>query len=64
MLRWLDLYCGDDVHPRRFDRMETALTYLRRIERLPEDAIEAIAQEGEVGPPIARRVYRLARSGQ
>lgn len=58
-LRWLDLYSGEDPHPRRFDRLETALTYLRRVERLPEEALEAIAASGEVAPPVARRVYRL-----
>lgn len=57
--RWLDLYCGDDSHPRRFDRLETALHYLRRIERLPEDALAALVRDGEVAPPLARRAYRL-----
>jgi hypothetical protein len=59
--RWIDLYCGEDPHPRRFDRMDTVLEYLRRIERLSEDAVNAVAREGEVSPPAARRAYRVER---
>ncbi len=59
--RWLDLYCGDDSHPRRFDRLDTALAYLRRIERLPEDALATLVRDGQVAPPLARRDYRLGR---
>ena len=58
-LRWLDLYCGADPHPGRFDRPETALAYLRRVERLSEPALEIIATRGEVEPPLARRAYKL-----
>lgn len=58
-LRWLDLYCGADPHPRRFDRPETALAYLRRVERLSEAALETLLARGEVGPPLARRPYKL-----
>lgn len=59
-LRWLDLYCGEDPHPRRFDRLDTVLEYLRRVERLTDEALRAISERGEVEPPLARRVYRLA----
>ncbi|WP_041230960.1 hypothetical protein [Deinococcus peraridilitoris] len=59
-LRWLDLYCGEDPHPRRFDRIETALEYLRRIERLPQEALQVMAEYGVVEPPLARRAYRLS----
>ena len=58
-LRWLDLYSGDDPHPRRFDRLDSALAYLRRVERLPDEALATLVRDGEVAPPLARRVYRL-----
>ncbi len=58
-LRWIDLYCGSDPHPRRFDRLETVEIYLRRVERLSEEAIEAVTRHGEVAPPLARRPYRI-----
>ncbi len=60
-MRWIDLYCGEDPHPRRFDRMDTVLDYLRRVERLPDEAVRAVANEGEVAPPVARRAYRVER---
>ncbi len=43
-LRWIDLYCGEDPHPRRFDRMDTVLDYLRRVE--PEQLLAVDEQRG------------------
>jgi len=63
-LRWLDLYAGDDTHPRRFDRLETAVDYLRRIERLSDEAIDTLTRTGQVEPPLARRPYRLRGAGR
>ncbi|GAA5531840.1 hypothetical protein [Deinococcus aluminii] len=56
---WLDLRVEDDPHPRRFDSPETLRAYLTRIERLTPDAITLLLGRGEVGPPDARRVYRV-----
>ena len=58
-LRWLDLYVEGDPHPRRFDRLELLLAYLRRVERLDETALDEIGRTREVGPPLARRGYRI-----
>lgn len=59
MIRWLDVLIEGDPHPRRFDAPEGARQYLLRVERLPEEAVAALLAQGEVGPPLARRVYRL-----
>lgn len=56
---WLDLRVEGDPHPRRFDRPETLSAYLTRMERLTPAAIADLLQRGEVGPPAARRVYRV-----
>ncbi|ABF45182.1 MULTISPECIES: hypothetical protein [Deinococcus] len=56
---WLDLRVEDDPHPRRFDSPETLRAYLTRIERLTPDAVTRLLEQGEIGPPAARRVYRL-----
>lgn len=58
-LVWLDLRVEGDPHPRRFDGPETLRAYLSRFERLPEAAIDELLASGEVGPPTARRVYRV-----
>lgn len=58
-LNWLDLYCGDDPHARRFDRLELLLLYLRRVERLDPAALAEIEARGAVEPPLARRTYRI-----
>lgn len=58
---WLDLWCGDDPHAHRFDRIELLRAHLRRIERLSEEAITQLELSGEVEPPLARRAYRLRR---
>ncbi len=58
-LRWLDLYIEGDPHPRRFDRLDLLLAYLRRVERLDDAALEEIGRVREVGPPLARRSYRI-----
>lgn len=62
-LSWLDLYCGEDPHPRRFDRLELLLLYLRRVERLDAAALAEVEARREVGPPLARRVYRIVPVG-
>lgn len=59
MIAWLDLTVGDDPHPRRFDSPAAAREYLRRVERVGDEAIEALLLSGEVGPPLARRPMRL-----
>lgn len=58
-IKWLDLRVEGDPHPRRFDSPETLRSYLSRVERLPEEAIAALLERGEVGPPTARRGYRV-----
>ena len=58
---WIDLYTQDDTHPRRFDAPETLTVYLRRVERLSDDAIEQLTRVGEVQPPLSRRGYRIER---
>ncbi|GAA5511712.1 hypothetical protein Dcar01_00425 [Deinococcus carri] len=58
-LVWLDLFVEGDPHPRRFDGPDTLRAYLARIERLPGDVITRLLERGEVGPPAARRVYRV-----
>lgn len=58
-LKWLDLRVAGDPHPRRFDSPGTLRAYLSRVERLPEEAITALLERGEVGPPAARRGYRV-----
>ncbi|MFC4636811.1 hypothetical protein [Deinococcus hohokamensis] len=59
MIAWIDLYIDGDPHPRRFDTLLTLGEYLRRVERLPDEAVSALLQHGEVEPPTARRGYRL-----
>ncbi|PNY80015.1 hypothetical protein [Deinococcus koreensis] len=59
MIRWLDVLIEGDPHPRRFDTPEGVRQYLLRVERLPEEAVAALLAQGEVGPPMARRAYRL-----
>jgi len=56
---WLDLRVEGDPHPRRFDGPETLRAYLTRVERLPPEAVEALLARGQVGPPAARRGYRV-----
>ena len=58
---WIDLYTQADPHPRRFDALETLATYLRRVERLSEEAVAELLERGEVKPPLARRSYRIER---
>ncbi|GGQ99816.1 hypothetical protein [Deinococcus ruber] len=58
---WLDLYVHTDPHPRRFDGPDTLMVYLRRVERLSDDAISELMTSGEVRPPAARREYRIER---
>lgn len=58
-ITWLDLRVEGDVHPRRFDRPETLRAYLIRVERLSEEAVAALLERGEVGPPTARRLYQV-----
>ncbi|WP_425148177.1 hypothetical protein [Deinococcus sp.] len=58
---WIDLYSQADPHPRRFSAAQTLGVYLRRIERLSDEAIAELLERGEVGPPLARREYRLER---
>ncbi|SMB93777.1 hypothetical protein [Deinococcus hopiensis] len=58
-ITWLDLRVEGDLHPRRFDSPETLRAYLVRIERLSEEAVTALLERGEVGPPEARRLYQL-----
>lgn len=59
MTGWLDLRVEGDPHPRRFDGPESLRAYLSRVERLPEEAVRLLVERGEVGPPQARRTYRL-----
>lgn len=59
MIRWLDLLTEGDTHPRRFDGPASLRAYLLRIERLSEDAADALMEDGQVAPPLARREYRL-----
>ncbi|MBZ9751067.1 hypothetical protein GO986_21220 [Deinococcus sp. HMF7620] len=63
MITWLDLTVEGDPHPRRFDRPDTALTYLLRVERLSEEAAQHLLEHGEVEPPLARRAYTLRPLG-
>ena len=58
-ITWIDLRVEGDSHPRRFDRPETLRTYLMRVERLSEEAVALLLERGEVGPPAARRLYRI-----
>lgn len=58
-LAWLDLRVEGDPHPRRFDSPATLRAYLLRVERLPEEAAQQLLDHGEVGPPLARRGYRV-----
>ena len=59
MIDWLDLRVEDDPHPRRFDGPASLRTYLERVERLPGAAVDLLLERGEVGPPHARRSYRV-----
>lgn len=61
MITWIDLYAGDDPHPRRFDSAATLRAYLERVERLDETAALSLLEFGEVSPPLSRRIYRLER---
>ena len=57
--QWLDLLAEGDIHPRRFDSARTLDGYLQRIERLDEAARTALLRDYHVGPPLARRAYRV-----
>ncbi|CAM3259925.1 hypothetical protein DESA109040_05470 [Deinococcus saxicola] len=59
MIGWLDLLTEGDTHPRRFDGAASLRPYLLRIERLSEEAADALIEDGHVAPPLARREYRL-----
>ena len=59
MIAWLDLLAEGDPHPRRFDSPATARAYAVKMERLSSEAADALLREGRVGPPLARREYRL-----
>ena len=61
---WLDLHVQNDPHPRRFDTLDTLRGYLRKVERLSDEAIAELTQTGVVAPPLARLVYRLERPFQ
>ncbi|KEF35569.1 MULTISPECIES: hypothetical protein [Deinococcus] len=58
---WLDLQAEGDPHPRRFDAPDTLRGYLLKVERLSPEAAALLLERGEVGPPHARRGYRLER---
>lgn len=57
--QWYDLYISGDSHPKRFARRIDAVLYVRRVERLNEEAITLLADWGMVGPPQARRAVYL-----
>ena len=59
-LRWIDLYVEGDAHPRRFDRPDSLRQYLTKVERLGEEGVAELLQEGEVAPPLTRRRYHLS----
>lgn len=61
MIVWLNLHVEGDPQPRRFDSPDTVRQYVLRVERLSEDAADALVRDGEVGPPLARRRYTLQR---
>ncbi len=61
---WLDLHIQNDLHPRRCDALDTLRVYLRRVERLSDEAIAELTQTGVVAPPLSRLVYRLERPFQ
>lgn len=61
---WLDLYVQNDPHPRRFGALDVLRSYLRKVERLSDEAVAELTQTGVVAPPLARRVYRLERPFQ
>ncbi len=58
-MNWLDLFVEGDPHPRRFDRPESVRAYLVKVERLGEEGIMALLENGEVAPPVTRRRYHL-----
>ncbi|GBF07391.1 hypothetical protein DAERI_140052 [Deinococcus aerius] len=58
-IAWLDLRVEGDPHPRRFDSPATLHAYLVRVERFSPEAATLLLEQGEVGPPDARRVYRV-----
>ena len=58
-MNWLDLFIEGDPHPRRFDRPESVRAYLVKVERLGEEGIMALLENGEVAPPVTRRRYHL-----
>lgn len=59
MIAWLDLLIGDDPHPRRFDSAATLRAYALKMERLSEEAADELVRSRFVGPPLARREYRM-----
>ena len=61
MIAWIDLLIEGDAHPRRFDSYATLRAYVLKMERLSADAADQLMIEGEVGPPVARRGYRIQR---
>jgi hypothetical protein len=61
---WLDLHVQNDEHPRRFDAPATLRSYLRKVERLSDEAIAELTETGVVAPPLSRLVYRLERPFQ
>lgn len=61
MIQWLDLLIEGDPHPRRFDTPKTIRSYLTHIERLSDEAVTELLRNGVVGPPAARREYRIQK---
>lgn len=61
-MNWLELYVDGDTHPRRFDSFETAALHLKRIERLSDEALQVLREEGTVAPPLSQRILHLRKS--
>lgn len=59
MIEWLDLLTEGDTHPRRFNNAATLHAYVLKMERLSSEAADALIRDGHVGPPLARREYRI-----
>lgn len=56
---WIDLFIEGDTHPRRFEDLQTLCQYVMKVERLSEEAADALLSQQEVAPPLARRSYFL-----
>lgn len=60
-LVWFELLMEGDPYPRRYGSAADLQHFLKHQERLSDEAIAALLEDGALRPPAARRGYRLRK---